>query len=139
MIEPAVERLGCKSIIRNAAPGTIISGHMPVNSLSTRLPILVSAVAMNSITENFAISEGCMLSGPMYSQRREPLTSLPMPGIATSASSTKLITSIPPTMYGFFSLQYGKLAKAVIAIAPMPTPINCFSTVSNGLPSCCAP
>lgn len=60
---------------------------------------------MNSITENLAISEGCMLSGPRYSHLREPLTTRPMPGTATSTSSAKLTASAPPTMYGFLRRQ----------------------------------
>ena len=51
----------------------------------------------------FASSEDWKLTGPSRSQRREPLSIFPIPGMATRISSRKLNPNSPPQTQGFRS------------------------------------
>ena len=83
MMVPAVDRFGCSRISRNMTPGTMSTGRMPRNSFSIFLPRTVSVMAMNSTAAYLASSPGWKLSPPSISHRREPLTDVPTPGMAT--------------------------------------------------------
>ena len=101
-MEPAVLRLGCRRISANMITGMTNTGTSPVNSRDISRLGWLSMRAMWRITEYFASSEGWKLTGPRRSQRREPLSILPMPGTATSARSRRLNRSRLLLTIGFW-------------------------------------
>ena len=70
----------------------------------------------------------------MFSQRREPFTYTPIPGISTSTSSAKLPVSASMTTRGFCQKEYGIRLVRSIRNAPRPTPMSCFFTSSSASP-----
>ena len=102
---PAVERFGWSKISRNSTPGNRNVGIRPRNSRVTSWFFRLSSRARCSMDAYFASSDGWKLTGPMRSQRREPLSIRPTPGIATRISSTMLTSSSVVLIWGFASMR----------------------------------
>ena len=102
---PAVERFGWSRISRNNRPGNRNAGISPRKKRVTSWFLRLSSLARCRMEAYFASSDGWKLTGPMRSQRREPLSIRPTPGIATRMSSTMLTSSSVVLIWCFASMR----------------------------------
>ena len=101
---PAVERFGWSRISRNSTPGNRKAGIRPRKKRVTSWFFRLSSRARCRMEAYFASSDGWKLTGPTRSQRREPFSIRPIPGMATRISRAMLNSSSVVLIWGFASV-----------------------------------